>query len=184
MENRIKKFEEFIKESSYMNDRFTSTLTEEFNIKSKNEISELFKAMCDENKKKIKTILGNNENVAITNCNDNFIEYLKRMYIYDNPDNFYFVEDIENPEQLEDIIIENIDKNIIISKEVSSKMIKEYNFYRILENEYVRVKEETGERKNFDKKIVVLFEESMDEIKRITPKNWRYFFARIYCIEL
>jgi hypothetical protein len=53
---------------------------------------------------------------------------------------------------LEDIIIENIDKNIIISKEVSSKMIKEYNFYRILEDGHVRVKEETGERKEFDKK--------------------------------
>lgn len=179
----IKKFDEFIKESVYGNDRFTSTSTEDFNTKPKNEIPELFKAMSDGNKAKLKTILGDRESVAITNCNDDFIEYLKRMYIYDNTDNFYFVENIEDTEQLEDIIIENIDKNIIISKEISSKMIKKYNFYSILTEGHVRIEEETGERKEFDKKIVVLFEKSMDEIKRVFP-DWRYFFPRIYCIEL
>lgn len=180
----IKKFDEFIKESVYGNDRFTSTSTEELNTKPKNEIPELFKAMSDGNKAKIETILGDRESVAITNCNDDFIEYLKRMYIYDKPDNFYFVENIEDPEQLENIIIENTDKNIIISKEVSSKMIKEYKFYRILADGHVGIEEETGERKEFDKKIVVLFEESTDEIKRVFPKDWGYFFARVYCIEL
>ena len=163
----IKKFDEFIKESSYGNDRFTSTSTEDFGVSEPKEALKLIRAIGEDNENETEKIMGEKKSVFIMNCTADFVEYLRGIVISENEENFYFVDSIGNTNEMQHILEENSDKNIVLSPEATSFMIGDRTGVSMLKDitDYTAVRGNLG--LHLDKKIIILSENTYDGLRKL-----------------